>query len=177
MSFTAEAPGRKALEADFAMFWQQTLFGEEINGLLFGECKSYGRFERKDFDRMRYLAKMFPGAVLVFGTLRRVLSRAEVREIGRIAKAGRKYWKAERPINPVLVLTGNELFHVAAPPYCWDETKRKRFEHVHGLFDICDATQQLYLNLPSWRADWHDKFQKRRERALAKAGAQALTSP
>lgn len=169
MSFAAQAPGKKALEADFAMFWQQTLFGGEVNGLLFGECKSYGPFERQDFDRMRYLAKKFPGAVLVFSTLRKAIPRAEVREIGRIAKAGRKYWKAERPINPVLVLTGNELFDLAAPPYCWEEVTRKRFQHLHGLLDLCDATQQLYLNLRSWREDWHDKFERKRARALLKA--------
>jgi hypothetical protein len=166
MSFAAEAPGKKALEADLAMFWQQTLFGEETNGLLFGECKSYGPFERKDFDRMRYLAKTFPGAVLVFSTLRKALSRVEVGEIAKIAKTGRKYWKAERPINPVLVLTGTELFDGAAPPCCWDEVTRKRFQHVHGLLDVCDASQQLHLNLPSWRSDWHEEFERKRKRAL-----------
>ena len=177
MSFAAEAPGKKELEADFALFWQQTMFGEETNGLLFGECKSYGPFEKKDYVRMRYLAKTFPGAVLVFSTLRKTLSPAEIAEIGRIARTGRKYWKSERPINPVLVLTGTELFGDTAPPYCWDDATKKRFEHVHGLIDLCDATQQVYLNLPSWRAQWHEQFERRRARAMAKAQAQPPTEP
>lgn len=46
MSFAAEAPGKKELEADFALFWQETIFGQETNGLLFGECKSYGPVEK-----------------------------------------------------------------------------------------------------------------------------------
>ena len=171
MSFTAKAPGKKELEADFALFWQQTIFGEESNGLLFGECKSYGRFEKKDYDRMRYLAKMFPGAVLVFSTLRKALSPKEITEIGKIAKKGRKYWKAEQPVNAVLILTGTELFAHVAPPYCWDDATKKRFEHVHGFLDLCDATQQLYLNLPSWRAEWQQQFDRRRARAMAKAHA------
>jgi hypothetical protein len=177
MSFAAEAPGKKELEADFALFWQQTIFGEETNGLLFGECKSYGLFEKKDYGRMRYLAKMFPGAVLVFSTLRKTLSRKEIAEIAKIAKAGRKYWKAEQPVNAVLILTGTELFADVPPPYCWDDATKKRFEHVHGFLDLCDATQQLYLNLPSWRADWHEQFERRRARAMAKAQAQTLAGP
>jgi hypothetical protein len=177
MSFVAEAPGKKELEADLALFWQQTIFGKETNGLLFGECKSYGQFEKKDYDRMRYLAKMFPGAVLVFSTLRESLSSTEIAEIGKIAKAGRKHWKAERPVNAVLILTGKELFADLAPPYGWDHVTKKRFEHLHGLFDLCDATQQLYLNLPSWRAEWHEQFEKRRARAMAKAQLQPPVEP
>jgi len=177
MSFAAAAPGKKELEADFAMFWQQSIFGEETNGLLFGECKSYGSFEKQDYDRMRYLAKLFPGAVLVFSTLRKMLSPTEIAEIGKIAKAGRKYWKAERPLNAVLILTGTELFRDVAPPYCWDDTTKKRFEHVHGLFDLCDATQQLYLNLPSWRTEWHEQFERRRARTIPKAQAGPPAEP
>lgn len=121
---------------------------------------------------MRYLAKMFAGAVLVFSTLRKTLSPTEIVEIGKITKAGRKYWKAERPLNAVLILTGTELFSNSAPPYCWDDATKKRVNHVHGLLDLCDATQQLYLNLPSWRTTWHEQLEKRRARATAKAQAQ-----
>src|SRR5579862_2798268 len=62
-----------------------TMFGEETNGLLFSECKSYGRFEKKDYVRMRYLAKRFPRAVLVFCTLRKTLSPAELGTLARTA--------------------------------------------------------------------------------------------
>jgi hypothetical protein len=54
---------------------------------------------------------------------------------------------------------------------------KKRFEHVHGLFDLCDATQQLYLNLPSWRTEWHEQFERRRARAMAKAQAGPSAEP
>ncbi|HMG72806.1 MAG TPA: hypothetical protein VK582_04840 [Pyrinomonadaceae bacterium] len=111
VSFTAEAPHDKRLEADFASFWQESLYGEKKDGVMFGECKTYGRFERRDFDRMQYIAKTFPGAVLVFSTLRKSLTPKEVASLTRITKAGRKRWKTERPINPVLILTGTELLN------------------------------------------------------------------
>lgn len=168
LSFVAEAPGKINLEADLAAFWQESIYGERRDGILFCECKTYGLFQKKDFDRMQYLAKAFPGAVLIFSTLRKKLTKKEIAGITKIAKAGRKYWKAERPINPVLVLTGNELLSHFGPPYCWDDDTKKKFDHVRGLIGLSDATQQLYLNLPSWQTEWNDKWEKRHKQRLAK---------
>jgi hypothetical protein len=163
-SFTATASGRATLEADFAMFWRETSLGDETEGILFGECKTYGAFEAKDVDRMRYLASVFPGAVLVFSTLRDTLSKREIVALKRLAKSGRKHWKADRPVNPLLILTGTELLKWERPPYCWTEAQQKQFQHVHGLLALCDATQQLYLGLPSWHDDWRKGWERRRER-------------
>jgi hypothetical protein len=168
LSFKATGPGGAALEADAAAFWQDAAFGERKDGVLFAECKTYDRFEAKDFMRMRQLAKAFPGALLVFSTLRKSLSPQEIKGITRIAKRGRKYWKSERPINPVLILTGTELLHFSRPPHCWEESLQKKFDQVYGLIALCDATQQIYLNLPQWQAEWHEKWDKRRERLQAK---------
>lgn len=169
LSFTAKALDKKDIEADFALFWQDSIYGEKKNGLVFGECKTYGQFQKKDFDRMRYLGKSFPGAILAFSTLRKTLTAREIREITRIAKLGRKYWKNERPINPVLILTGNELFCFHGPPYCWESISAKdRFRNIKGLIGICDATQQIYLNLPSWETEWHEKWEKQYQKRLRK---------
>jgi hypothetical protein len=167
LSFQAEGPDGKKLETDAALFWQDAIFGEKRDGILFAECKTYDQFKARDFKRMRQLAKTFPGAVLVFSVLRESLSPKEINGITRIAKAGRKYWKNERPINPVLILTGTELLNHSGPPYCWGESLQKKFDRVHGLIDLCDATQQIYLNLPSWQSDWHEKWEKRRQRLHA----------
>jgi hypothetical protein len=164
LSFTARSPDKKDLEVDFALFWYDSYFGERHDGVAFGECKTYGAFEQRDFDRMRSLGKMFPGAILIFSTFKKSLSSAEIAEIKRIAQAGRKQWKIERPINPVLILTGNELFTHTYPPYCWDDATTKRFQRLWGLLRLCDATQQIYLGLPSWHADWHEQFERRRKR-------------
>jgi hypothetical protein len=168
LSFIAKAPNKKDIEADFAFFWQESLYGEKTDGLVFGECKTYGQFLPKDFDRMRYLAKTFPGAVLVFSTLRKILTTEEIKGITSIAKLGRKYWKNERPINPVLILTGNELFSFEDPPYCWEDAIKNKFQHLAGLINVCDATQQIYLSLPSWHTEWREKWEKRHQKRLAK---------
>lgn len=137
-------------------------YGDDTAGILFGECKSYGLFKSKDFQRMRCLAETFPGAILVFSTLRESLTKEEIAALTRLAKFGRKYWKAERPVNPVLILTGAELLTWERPPLCWDEDLQKRFQNVHSLMEHCNASQQIYLGLPSWQEDWHAAFERRR---------------
>jgi hypothetical protein len=171
LSFTAEAPDKRRIEADFASFWQESLYGDKSEGLMFGEAKTYSQFTAKDFERMRFLGKTFPGAVLVFSTLRNSLTPKEIAGLTRVAKAGRKYWKAERPVNPVLVLTGTELLAHHGPPYCWQEPFRTRFDRVTGLLQLCNATQQIYLGLAPWESEWHAKWEKRRLQRASKLHA------
>jgi hypothetical protein len=173
VSFTAEAPSKKHLEADFAALWQESRYGEKNEGVLFGECKTYGKFEKRDFDRMQYIGETFPGAVLVFSTLRKTLTRQEIAGISRVARAGRRYWKPERPINPVLVLTGTELLSYAGPPYCWEESIKNQHKRVSSLLSLCDASQQIYLGLPSWETEWLKNLDKKRQRQKSKQGEAA----
>lgn len=161
-SFEAIAPGKVGLEADLAMFWRDGSYGDDTSGILFGECKSYGLFKAKDLQRMRYLAETFPGAVLVFSTLRESLTTEEVAALTRLAKFGRKYWKAERPVNPVMILTAAELLTWERPPLCWNEELQNRFQNAHSLMEHCNASQQIYLGLPPWQEDWHAAFERRR---------------
>lgn len=162
-SFIARDSGKTTLEADFALFWRESVHGEPFSGVAFGECKTYGQFGKKDFERMRHLAKTFPGAVIVFATLRKTLTAKEIQAIKRIATTGRTQWKSERPINPVLILTGYELLCLNGPPHCWQESNiGQKFVSVSGLFDICNATQQLHLGLPPWEQVWYERLEKRR---------------
>lgn len=168
-SFTATASGNRQLEADLAMFWRETSAGDEREGILFGECKTYGFFEAKDIDRMRHLGAEFPGAILVFGTLRETLSKQELVLLRRLAKSGRRRWKGGKALNPVLILTGTELLTWKRPPECWNEALQRQFEQVHGLLALCDATQQIYLGLPSSDEDHRKRLDQLEKRRAARA--------
>jgi hypothetical protein len=63
-----------------------------------------------------------------------------------------------------MILTGTELFSWFGPPYCWDDSVKKKFEMIAGLLGICDATQQIYLGLPSWQKEWFERWEKKRQR-------------
>lgn len=96
---------------------------------------------------------------------------------GEIAMRGRRYWKSDRPLNPVLILTGTELFaDYGHPPYCWSEELRQRFQHIFGLLDVCDATQQVYLGLPSWHDTWRKAWGKRHAKR-SQEGSKAASMP
>ena len=165
MSFKARhTASGKELEADFGLMWQDTAFGETQEGMLFAECKSYNRFEKKDFDRMSAIAKEFPGAILAFCTLRKTLEPNEINRIKQLTNAGMKYWKAERPINPVLILTGHELFNHFGAPTCWkDLTVPDWAKRAHSILEVCNATQAIHLGLPHWQETWRKDFEKRRK--------------
>lgn len=165
LSFEAQDNKGTKLEADFGILWQESLFGEVMEGIIFGECKTFGTFAQKDFKKMKTLAKKFPGSVLAFCTLRDALSNKEIKEIAKIAKAGRKRWKrSERPVNPVLILTENELTSMVGAPYCWKDKHGDKFDRVHGLLEIADATQQIYLNLPSWKEEWYKEYEEKKKK-------------
>jgi hypothetical protein len=116
---------------------------------------------------MRRIAEEYPGAILVFATLAQQLSARDKRLLTPFVRACRKYGELDRPKNPVLLLTGTELFSAIGPPQCWQDAggAMKAFADsgrpVEGLVALCDATQQLHLGLPSWWNDWRDKFEKR----------------
>ena len=63
-----------------------------------------------DIERMAKVAEKFPGAFIVFATLKDELSDAEKLSIGELAMQGRATLENGRPRWPVIVLTGTELF-------------------------------------------------------------------
>ena len=165
------------LESDFGLFWQQSKYKRSAPILILGECKTYDRFENKDIDRARKLANLFPGAVIAFCTLRRDLEASEKKKIAAFARRGRRYWKAEQWYNPVLVLTGIELFSDFGPPSCWEDAGGKytklgdSYHGYDGIQELCDATQQIHLDMePYWT--WYqkhlDKVNQRRLKKIQK---------
>ncbi len=168
--FEATAPGQQRLAADLAMFWREGVEAGNAEGILFGACTSYQPFKPSDWRRMRHLAENFPGAILVFSTLRESLTPPEIAALSRLASFGRRYWLAGRPVNPVLILTGIELLNWKRAPDCWDEKWREQFKLVRSLLVHCDASQQIYLGLPSWHWDLGAMLSapapRRRHRAL-----------
>ncbi len=173
-SFEAKNNNGESFEADFGLLWKERNAKGTMDGVVFGECKTFNKFEQKDFVRMRQIATKFPGAVIAFCTLRESLTNWEIREIKRIAKMGRKYWKNDRPINPVLILTGNELLgdYYVVPP-SWEASGfATQHDRYGGLLHLCNITQQIYLKLQSWEQEWFKEIEKKRERLVARQASE-----
>jgi len=167
MSFRARRQGQD-FEADLALFCQEMVFGRARRELVFAECKTYNRFTTKDVDRMDCIARSFPGAIIVFATLNEQLSQKEIRLLSPLARRGRRFWRDGRSHNPVLVLTGTELFADQGVQRSWKKRggKHEAFANKHrlitGLVRLCDLTQQLYLDMPSFDQRHEERWQQRK---------------
>lgn len=159
------------MEVDLGLFFKESKYNKNADTrVIFAESKGYNKFEKKDVDRMATLAKKFPGAVIVFSTLKDSLTNQEKRLLKPLVNKGRRYWKAEQPYNPVLILTKTELFADFELQHTWREAGGKhkpfgeRYFYNDQLLQACDATQQLYLDLKPWH-DWlREKLEKRRKK-------------
>ena len=160
-------------EIDFAFWYRRDrLFDRDEETLLaFGEAKSLAKesFRERDLQRMERLAKAFPGAFLVFATLKDSLSESERSAIGKLALWGREHLADGRPRSPVIVLTGMEMFSEWHIKHTWENAGGRHKElgspayiGLDNLWDLADLTQQLYLDLP-------DKYASLRQVVLAAA--------
>lgn len=110
MSFTAKKEGMQPIEADLALLFQDPEYQGLKTVLIFAECKTFNAFQEEDRDRMVNLGVAFPGGVLVFATLNESLSDEEKCLLRSVVDHSYKNRKNNHPLNPVLILTGTELF-------------------------------------------------------------------
>jgi len=157
------------LEADLTCLYKPSTWGDRGTYVIHAECKSLNRFERRDTERMKELAIAFPGAALVFATLNGELQESEVKLIRSLAVAERKKRLHRKPSSHVILLTGTELFsHDIGENWRKKGGLYERFSQ--GSFELtkldvlADATQQLYLRLPSYFEWLNTEWEKRRQR-------------
>ena len=191
-------PSGKKVEADFILWYQRRqMFGtDHPTEIVFGEAKSFGRdsskhtsraprkatkedvFKEDDVERLKALAEAFPGAVLVFATMKEAgdLTQAEVARLRRLAEWGREYVRESRHTRaPVIVLTGTELFTGYSLRAAWKDKGGKHeqlvapgYVQLDQLKTLSDLTQQLYLDMPPYH-DWADAKWKARQAGKPKA--------
>ena len=116
--------------------------------------KSFNRFEGKDFERAKRAAELFPGAILCFCTFNDSLEPTEVKGLKKIATVGRDSLDVGLNRNPVLILTGRELFgqfHFGefSELYGTDSQLARHLYMGSEIRELCEFTQRLYLGMPS----------------------------
>ena len=157
----------KDIEIDLGLFFKDSEFRHDETRLVFAECKTHCDFNREDVDKMKILAEKFPGAVLVFSTLKEKLASQETKLLRPFVKRCRKYLKGDSPRNLTLILTSTELYAYSKPPWCWREAggEHAAFANTHEVpfsFNaLCDKTQQKYLDLPPWHDEMIAHFRRR----------------
>ena len=151
----------KMVEADFILWYQrkEDFRTDYPTETVFGEAKSFSRFEQKDVDNMKLLAQKFPGSILVFATMKEELSQKEISRIKKLAEWGRKYDKERKQTRaPVIVLTETELFTEMFFEKSWEDKGGKHKDLIQSwkgssnLRLLADLTQELYLGMPPYES-------------------------
>lgn len=161
-SYTAKKDGKK-LEADLTCLYSASTWRVTKTQVVHVECKSFNGFLPVDFKRMKSLALEFPGSSLIFATFKDALSPKEISSLKKFVISQRKKRLRGLPNSPIIVLTGTELFSMSGAPECWNdkgglyENFINRGRELSELISLADATQQLYLGLPSW-FDWTNEM-------------------
>ena len=143
----------EAHEIDLGGFVLESKYRSTRTRMILSECKTYNRFERDDLSRIEHLGSMYPGSILIFATLREKLDDDETIQLAALSKKGRRRVGAEEPVNPVMLLTGSELFANFSITSYWKELGGRhaqlaeQLHRDHDLLSLCSITQQLYLDL------------------------------
>ena len=146
----------RQIEVDLAMYVDLSLYHGWSKELLLFECKTEAPFRRKDRVRMEQLSKEFPRAILVFATLRDELGLAEKKLLRPLVNRYRRERLADRPYNPVLVLTAGELFADWPLSRHWKRLSAKNRKYKDrpnvdtNIVELCDQMHQLHLDMDSW---------------------------
>jgi len=149
--------------------------------LIIGETKSLGSGElitASELAKLKTVAAKLPEAVIVIAVLRDHFSAAEKKILTQFVEWGRRVNVYGEPTNPVVLLTSHELtmdYHLSST---WKElggqhSKFADFEHSRTLFNLADATQQIYLGMSSFHKARQEYWKKRHARRKSSKHKQA----
>lgn len=182
MSFTAKKVingKEKEIEADLGLLMSDTSWEGNRTRLLFCECKTFNNLKKSDKARMSLIANEFPDAILVFATLNKSLSKTEKKLLLSLLQKVRRQNASRHTDGNLLILTGNELFALHGPPYCWKgkgadfDAFSDRYNSTRGIAELCDITVQLYLKAEP-ESHWWQMHQIKKHSRRKKSGSISL---
>ena len=154
MSFKIQKDDTELLEADLGLFYQRSKFSESETKIILAECKTFNLFDQTAIDRMTDLGNAFPGAILVFAKLTEYLSDEEKALLLPFVEESWNRYENSEPFNPVMILTGKELFLDLLWESHLDKVRYK------DLLDICSLTQKLHLGR-DFRGEQYNRIEQR----------------
>jgi hypothetical protein len=146
--------------------------------LIIGEAKSLGQGElitQSELTGLKTVAAKLPEAAIVIAVLRDHFTTAEQRILKKFVAWGRRVNAYGEPTNPVILLTSHELTLDHYLSLTWKalgglHAKFAESRSNRGLFDVADATQQIYLRMPSFHQERDQYWKKRLARRQREQG-------
>jgi hypothetical protein len=149
-------------EVDFAGWYRYGSFlsdeEREEPAFFLGEAKSFGKYviDKTSVDNLRVAGERFPGAFMIISSLKQITdySSLELNLLRELAQWGRVEGDRRRPRNPLIVLTGRELFSEDGIRGAWRD-ERAGYQRM-DLYDMAEMTQRVYLGLTPFFADFQN---------------------
>ena len=154
--------GTAPCEIDFIAWRPRENFdkiGESLEPvLLIGETKSFGKcdlIKDEDIARLKRVSGHFPGAIVICSVLREYFTDNEKARLKKLAHWFRRPNQSFEPTNPLILLTGKDLFFDMSLWTTWEKlgkpySKYMNNNYTNELRGLSDATQEIYLDLPSY---------------------------
>lgn len=161
------------VEADYVGWWASEGPERKAPKLVIGEAKSFGKGELikpSDLSKLRQIGDKIPDAVFVISVMRDYFTEKEKVLLRKFAQWGRRRNEYGQPKHHIVLLTGQELFFDLSIGTTWKKLgePHSRFEdwrHTQSLNAMAEATQSIYLGLPSYfegsRASWEKRTKSR----------------
>ena len=153
-------------EVDFvALYSNDRMDGLTEPELVIGESKSFGKGElvkARDLSQLKKVGRKLPGTFILIAVMRNEFTAREKKLLKKFVLWSRRTDERGRAVNPVILLTGRELFMRHMISATWKElggehAKYADFNHHRNLYELAQATQTIYLGLPSFFEEWAAK--------------------
>ena len=154
MSFELQKDGTDLFEVDLGLFYQKSKFSESETEIILAECKTFNEFKQSDINKMEKVGNAFPGSTLVFAKLTETLTDEEEKILTPFVEASWERYSNNQPFNPVMILTGKELFL----DLLWESHLDK--VQFKDLLDICSLTQRVHLGR-DFQGEQHNRINRR----------------
>jgi hypothetical protein len=170
-------------EADFGVLLKQNFESDSDVLPIFGECKSFsGQFEPHDINKMMKLGDKVKNSVLVFATLREELGKTEKKLLLQKVQKMRELRFKGKSYNQILILTANELFGRWSLSQTWKDlggkyAKYERVGYSHNIDWLCNATQELYLDIEPFDEVLKKRFSSSSTVTISPLQSQSQSNP
>ena len=160
-------------EADFVLWHSRDSIGRNSRPrLVVGEAKSLGGGDLigdEDIKKLKEIGSKLPGSMIAVSVLKEGFSKTEQARLRRLVRWGRRLNNEGGPTNPVLLLTGTEIFFQGPFYSAWKGKGGAYAEvadrYMEDLPGIAEATVGIYLGLPSFAQERERAFERRHGRS------------
>jgi hypothetical protein len=144
------------VEVDFIGWHTKEALGRDRDKdpqLVIGETKSKGQgdlVKQRDLDQLKIVGERLPGSVIVIAVMRNEFTKTEIKRLEKFVIWASRSDQFGNETNPVLLLTGHELFADHGVHGAWEALggaykSHSDFHNLDGLYAFARSTRAIHV--------------------------------